>query len=101
MNGYTQFTIFAQVSKDQLPDLNKLPTGLTGANVSNGLVVAFGIAGGTALVVIAYGALKFVISQGNPQEISKAKNTIVDGLIGLAVIVAAGGIVGFVVAALR
>ncbi len=94
-------SVLAQViQKNQLPDLNQLPTTLDRSNVENGLTLAFGIAGGIALVVVTYGGLKFVLSQGNPQEVTKAKNTIIDGLIGLAIIVAAGGIVTFVVFAL-
>jgi hypothetical protein len=88
------------IQKNQLRDINGLPSTFDGNNVQRGLTVAFGIAGGVALIVMAYGGLKFVLSQGNPQEVTKAKNTIIDGLIGLTVIVASGGIVGFVVAAL-
>jgi amino acid transporter len=88
------------IRKDQLRDVNGLPTRFTGDNIQRGLVVAFGIAGGIAVIVVAYGGLRFVISQGNPQEVTKAKNTIVDGLIGLLVILGAGGIVGFAVSVL-
>lgn len=96
-----QYIAQVQIRKGEISNLNNLPGGLTGDNVSKGLAVAFGIAGGIALVIVAYGGLKFVLSQGNPQEISKAKNTIIDGLIGLAIIVSAGGIVAFVMAALK
>lgn len=92
--------IFAQIKPSQLKDLNTLPTTLNGSNIQKGLAIAFGIAGGVALVVVAYGGLKFVISQGNPQEVTKAKNTIIDGMIGLAVVIGSGAIVGFVVTAL-
>jgi type IV secretion system pilin len=92
---------FAQVNiNKEDTGLGGLPTELTSTNVENGLVVAFGIAGGIALIIIAYGGFKFVTSQGNPQEVTKAKNTIIDGFIGLCVIVGAGGIVGFVVSVL-
>lgn len=100
MSLWSFVTALAQVSIDELPHLNALPDGFDRGNINNGLAVAFGIAGGIALIVVAYGGLKFVLSQGNPQEITKAKNTIIDGLIGLVVIIAAGGIVGFVVTAL-
>lgn len=93
-------TRIAQIRKSDLTEINRLPTRFNESNISKGLTVVFGVAGGVALLIVAYGALKFVLSQGNPQEVTKAKNTIVDGLIGLAVIVAAGSIVGFVVAAL-
>lgn len=80
--------------------LGGLPRAFTSDNIRRGLVIAFGIAGGVALIVVAYGGFKYTISQGNPQEINKAKNTILDGLIGLAIIVASGGIVSFVTMAL-
>lgn len=94
------FDILAQIRKGDLTDLNALPESFGQSNIARGLTIAGGIAGGIALIVVAYGGLKFVLSQGNPQEITKAKNTIIDGLIGLAVIVVAGSIVGFVVTAL-
>lgn len=94
-------TKFSQVviDKDEA-GLSSLPDAFGSNNISKGLSIAFGVAGGVALVVIAYGGLKFVLSQGNPQEVTKAKNTIIDGLIGLAVIIAAGGMVGFIIGAL-
>lgn len=90
----------AILNKNELTDIKALPSTFGQSNIEKGLIIAFGIAGGIALIVIAYGGLKFVLSQGNPQEITKAKNTVIDGLIGLAIIVASGGIVGFVVTAL-
>ena len=89
-----------RVPRGDVENVRDLPDGITNANVTKGLAIAGGIAGGIALIIIAYGALKFVLSQGNPQEITKAKNTILDGLIGLGIIVAASGIIGFVVTAL-
>lgn len=80
--------------------ISNLPNALRSGNLSTGLRIAFGMAGGIALVVVAYGALRYVLSQGDPQAINKAKNTIIDGLIGLAIIVASGGIVTFVTVAL-
>ncbi len=100
MSTFGVLNILAQINKSDLTDLNGLPTSFGQSNIEKGLTIAFGIAGGIALIVVAYGGLKFVLSQGNPQEVTKAKNTIIDGLIGLAVIVASGGIVGFVVTAL-
>lgn len=94
------FFLLAQISQSDLRNMTSLPTGIGKSNLENALTIAFGIAGGIALIVVAYGGLKFVLSQGNPQEITKAKNTVVDGLIGLSIIIASGGIVGFVVAAL-
>lgn len=89
------------LNKNEIDGIRDLPSTVGDSNIERGLIVVFGIAGGIALIVVAYGGLKFVLSQGNPQEITKAKNTIIDGMIGLAVIIASGGIVGFVMAALR
>src|SRR5688500_7953522 len=89
-----------QLNRSEL-GIDGLPTTFGENNIRNGLTIAFGIAGGIALVIVAYGGLKYVLSQGNPQETSKAKSTIIDGLIGLAIIVTAGSIVAFVVTVLR
>lgn len=96
---FSPWTLLAQINQWEA-GLGGLPRSFTQNNIRNGLVVVFGIAGGIALIIMAFGALKFVLSQGNPQEVTKAKNTIIDGLIGLVIIVASGGIVGFVVAIL-
>lgn len=100
MSGFIAKIVFAQIKPDDLEHVKALPRSFGADNITKGLTIAFGVAGGIALIVVAYGGLKFVLSQGNPQEITKAKNTIIDGLIGLAVIIASGGIVGFVVNAL-
>ena len=90
--------LVAQVSGTEV----RLPKGsLTNADFTSILRVVFGIAGGIALAIIAYGGLKYVLSQGNPQETGKAKNTIIDALIGLVVIVASFSIISFAVTRLR
>lgn len=99
MSSLADKLLLAQVQLD-LKHVNLLPKSVGESNISKGLSIAFGIAGGISLIVVAYGGLKFVLSQGNPQEVTKAKNTIIDGLIGLAVIATAGSIVGFVITAL-
>lgn len=99
MSLLTYWLIFAQITVD-FNYLNFLPKSFGESNITNGLTIAFGIAGGISLIVVAYGGLKFVLSQGNPQEVTKAKNTIIDGLIGLAVIATAGSVVGFVISVL-
>jgi len=94
----SHWVILAQITSDQI----RVPKGdLTDRSFTSGLRIAFGIAGGIALALIAYGGLKYVLSQGNPQETAKAKNTIIDALIGLAVIIFSFAIVGFAVSRLR
>lgn len=59
--------------------------------------IAFSIAGGLALLFVAIGGFRYVISQGDPNATSQAKNTILYALIGLVVTILAYAIVRFVV----
>lgn len=75
-----------------------IPQGSLGENnVANAIRLAFGVAGGVALLIVSIAGFKYVLSQGNPQETAKAKNTIVYALIGLVVCITAYSIVTFVV----
>lgn len=97
MNFTQLYIMVAQsISKNDVDLINE-DGGLTSDSFARGLQIAFGIAGGIAFIIVVYGGLKYVLSQGNPQETNKAKNTIIDAMIGLAVIVTAFGIVTFVV----
>jgi hypothetical protein len=96
----TQLYILAQISRSDVTNAG-IPTGTLSQNsFIRGTRVFLGVAGAVAVIIVTYAGFKYVLSQGNPQETSKAKNTIMDGLIGLAVIVSAYGIVSFIVARL-
>jgi hypothetical protein len=69
----------------------------TSSALANGLQVFFGIAGAIALIVITVAGLQFVLSQGEPQKIAKARNTILYAIVGLVICILAFNIVGFVV----
>jgi hypothetical protein len=89
-------TILAQVSVDA--NQLGLPPAQAGPNIiANVLRIVFGVAGGVALLIVTIAGFKYVLSQGNPQETAKAKNTILYALIGLVVCIAALGIVTFVI----
>lgn len=60
------------------------------------LQIVFGIFGAVAVLIIVIAGLKFVTSAGNPQSASKARNTILYAIVGLAVILASEAIVSFV-----
>jgi hypothetical protein len=93
------YFVFAQLNG---ADVQSLPQNdLTQDTFTIGLRIVFGIAGGVALIVVGFGAFQYVISQGNPQSTNKAKNTIIDGMIGLVIIVLAFAIVSFVVENIR
>lgn len=52
--------------------------------VKNILSIVIGIIAAIAVLFVAIGGLRYVLSQGDPQAVSKAKSTIVYALIGLA-----------------
>lgn len=65
-------------------------------NVNKILAVVFSIFGGIALIIIIMGGIKFMTSQGNPEGVAKARNTIIYAAIGLAISIGALSIVTFV-----
>jgi hypothetical protein len=81
-------------------DLRSLPNP---AGVANGdivptlLSVVFSIAGAIAFVYLVIGGFHYVNSQGDPQRIGKAKNTIMYALVGLIVVILAQTIVSVVI----
>jgi hypothetical protein len=54
------------------------------------------IAGVVAVVFVLYGALQFIIGQGEPERIKKAQGTILNALIGLVIAVIAATLVNFI-----
>lgn len=53
------------------------------------------IAGLVAIAFVIVGAIRYVTSQGNPDDTAKAQSTIINALIGLALATVAVGIVSF------
>jgi len=82
-------------------DLTNLPqtvlSGGSGGTVSKALQLVFGVMGAVSLLVITIGALKYIVSMGDPQSTAKAKNTIIYAVIGLVISASAFSIVAFVV----
>ncbi len=68
-----------------------------GGTVGSVLRLVFAAAGGAALIIIAISGLKFALSNGDPQGIAKAKNTIIYALLGLVICLAGFSIVNFVI----
>ena len=60
------------------------------------LSIVFAIAGGLSLLFVVIGALKYVLSSGDPGGIESAKNTILYAIIGLVVALMAFVIINFV-----
>jgi hypothetical protein len=53
------------------------------------------IAGIVAVGFVIYGAVQFVTSQGDPESAAKARATVINALVGLAVAIIAVSLVGF------
>lgn len=54
------------------------------------------IAGIAAVIVMIVGGLQYIVANGDPQKLSNARNAIVGAAIGLIIVVAAEGIIIFV-----
>lgn len=76
-------------------DLTPLPHAGSGF-IPKVLSVVIGIVAAVCLLFIVIGGFRYILSQGDPQGVSKAKGTILYALIGLAVVILAQAIVTFV-----
>jgi len=61
------------------------------------LSIVFGVFAAIAVLMVILGGLRYITSQGNPQEVAKARDTIIFAGIGLVIAVSAEAIVFFVV----
>lgn len=58
--------------------------------------VVFTIIGAIAVLMFVLGGLRYISAQGDPQEIAKAKSTLIYSIIGLVVSIMAVSIVTFI-----
>lgn len=65
--------------------------------LTNGLNIAYFVAGIVAVIVIIVAGLSFVVSGNNPATVTKAKNAILYAVIGIVVILSAFVITQFVI----
>jgi hypothetical protein len=80
-------------------------TGLPKVTASNAnaqaiFQVVFGIMGAIAVIVIIISAIQLVTSQGDPQAVGKARDTIIYAAVGLAIALSAEVLVSFVITSL-
>jgi hypothetical protein len=81
-------------------DLSPLPSATgaaSGSIIQTVLSLVFGVVGALSLLFVVIGGFRYVLSQGDPKNVSQAKNTVFYALIGLAVAIVAESIVSFVV----
>ncbi len=80
------------------PSQSGLPSGdLTSNTLSKVLTLVFGVTGSIALLIVTMAGFQYILSQGNPQAIAKAKNTIIYAGIGLTISILGVAIVNFIV----
>lgn len=86
---------FAQIVNESEVNLPKAD--VSQDTVKSALQIVFGVAGGIALIIVTLSGLRYVLSNGDPQGVAKAKNSIIYALLGLVICLTAFGIVTFVV----
>ena len=70
------------------------------ATINTIINVALGVLGILAVVFIIYGGVMYTTSAGDQAKVKKAKDTIMNGVIGLVVAFLAFAIVNFVLSAI-
>ncbi len=89
-------TILSSAFAAQYLNDSKLPRVETSSAVKNGLTIFFVILGAIAFLMMVIGGLNFVLSQGNPDRVARARNTMIYAAVGLAVAASASLIVNVV-----
>lgn len=78
-------------------NLNSLPKPSAGQGAINTVIsIVIGTVAAIAVVMVIIGGFRYILAQGDPQAVSKAKGTILYALIGLLVAIIAQAIVAFV-----
>ncbi len=94
ITGISTILALAQSSTDPKIYENGLPHSVAGSSQLHDLLqILFGVIAALAVLMIVIAGLRFVTGQGNPQEISKARNTIVYAVVGLLIALVAESIV--------
>ena len=69
----------------------------TSSELNTILQIVFGVLGSLAALSIVISGISYIVSNGDPQKVNKAKNGILYSLIGLAVAILAEAMVAFVI----
>ena len=79
-------------------NLNPIETGVDDTAIVPKIIsIVIMVTAAICLLFITVGGLRYVLSQGDPQKIAKAKGTILYALIGLIIAIIAQAIVTFVI----
>ncbi len=80
----------------------KAPSSIFTVNLTDGTVknifnVVLGLAGAVAVAFIVFGGIKYMLSQGESNQIKQARDTILYAVIGIVVVVVSFMLVNFVI----
>ncbi len=50
-----------------------------------------------AIIIVIYGAVQLLSSQGQPDKVARARTTIINALVGVAISISAAGMIAFLV----
>jgi hypothetical protein len=79
------------------PKLSPLPNVAADSNrLQIILTIVFTVIGALSVLMFVAGGLRYISSQGDPSQISRAKGTLIYSLVGLLVSISAISIVSFV-----
>ncbi len=90
-------SLLAQLTPPDISPLERQSTNADGAFIQRALSVVFVVIGAISVMMIVIGGIKFAGSQGDPQGVSKAKNTVIYAIVGLVVAILATVIVDLVI----
>ena len=94
MSIWSQIEVFvAQVTR---PD-GIFKVELTNKTVQNVFNIVLALAGAVAVAFVVFGGVKYMLSQGEPQQTKQARDTILYAVIGIVVVAAAFFLVNFVI----
>jgi Type IV secretion system pilin/Family of unknown function (DUF6112) len=89
-------TLLTLLSTDIAP--SGLPTAAADPNqLHNVLQIVFGIVGALAFLMIVVSGLRYILSAGNPDRTSRAKNGIIYALVGVVIAIVGEALVSYVV----
>lgn len=89
--------VFAGNGDPYKPSVQELPKPpADDSRIQAALTIVFTLIGAISVVMFVAGGLRYISSQGDPQQISKAKGTLIYALVGLLVSISAVSIVTFV-----
>lgn len=79
-------------------DTSNLPKAAANqTSISAVLSVVFAVSGSLSLLMVVIGGFRYITAQGNPNDVARARDTILYSIIGLLISLAAFSIVAFVI----